>query len=430
MSSHAPIHFAIACLLTASVVGCGQPGVTAGAARNDDTSAQVATSQAVAGALAGDEAQPVKLLLVMTSIPGEDAAVAKAATDALRASGVPGSSDAPVVTATAYGAHTVAGKADDAKTPGVSAVALRGPKLQVGIAEIANAADDHAAAGKALGQAVMNAQPDAKGIVLLGEHTVSHPWDVEKSGVIEDFLQAFRGEIGEIPVAGGMAHGKGGSAILVNGERIEQGMVAIGLGGDISVGVAAVNGYETIAGPYQVTAVDEPSVLLELDGRPAIEVYREALGIEGTDRKSAQSKVSREGNVSLLRDGQTYTTYAWVSDDASYFHRFPQRFKVGDEVVFARKNEQKHVTSAATSTKLAEQAIAFGDRPAAVLGFYCIGRTDAIPEQMQQLADAAGPGVPYGVMFCAGEIATQKQNTPDVDTRYYQYTACTLVIGE
>ncbi len=393
--------------------------------RSQADSPRQAGLQAVGQALKSLDGQPPCLVLVYTSIPSADADVIAGGLEALAAA--PKAKDAQMVTITTYKAHTI-DRQVPADAQGVSAVALGGDGLQVDVLWQDNVLSNLSQAGKDLGRRLANLRP--KAVILLAEDTVSHPWQANRQGVIEDLLTSLGRELGPTPAIGGMAHGgSSGSAVYVGDTRISQGIVGIALSGQIEIGLAVTNGYRSIAGPYRVTAVRDPSTLLELDGSEAMDVYRKVLTQLPEAKDRVQSNVSRIANISLLRDGRILPTYAHVTEDGKAFHRFPQRFRQGDQVVISQKDTSRHIESAGRAAQEAIDQLPEGSKPFCLLNFYCIGRAEQIPEQLQQVRDVVGPDLPSATAFCAGEIGPERLDAPTPGIRYYQYTATTLVLG-
>ncbi len=84
-----------------------------------------------------------------------------------------------------------------------------------------------------------------------------------------------------VMVAGGLA-GDGGnfksSLVFANGEVISEGLVLVGIyGKSVQVGHGAAGGWKSFGGIREVTKSGQ-NMVFEIDNRPALEVYKEALG--------------------------------------------------------------------------------------------------------------------------------------------------------
>lgn len=83
------------------------------------------------------------------------------------------------------------------------------------------------------------------------------------------------------PIIGGAAADNGDFArtfLLHNGTLQGSGLVGLALKGPLRLETAARSGYIPLSTPRTVTAMENENILLELDGRPALDVYREFLG--------------------------------------------------------------------------------------------------------------------------------------------------------
>jgi hypothetical protein len=86
---------------------------------------------------------------------------------------------------------------------------------------------------------------------------------------------------GRIPLAGGAAGGAV-RARFADGRALSDGVVAVALGSSAPIGVGIAHGCVPRGAPSIVTRSDGPNVV-QLDGRPAQEVYFEKLGVDSVD---------------------------------------------------------------------------------------------------------------------------------------------------
>ena len=86
---------------------------------------------------------------------------------------------------------------------------------------------------------------------------------------------------GTIPLAGGAAGGPA-CAQFGEGRALSHGVVAVAIGGTTPIGVGIAHGCVPRGAPSIVTRSDGTNVL-QLDGRPAQDVYFEKLGVDGMD---------------------------------------------------------------------------------------------------------------------------------------------------
>jgi hypothetical protein len=130
---------------------------------------------------------------------------------------------------------------------------------------------DGAAAGSALGREL--ARSDLRGLLVFSSAPAI-------AG--EALLAGLRAEVGaDVPIAGAVAAGGARgeySWVLARGTLARQAVAAVALYGDhVIVGHGARVGWSDL-GPARAVTRSQGGVLLELDGKPALHLYREALG--------------------------------------------------------------------------------------------------------------------------------------------------------
>lgn len=152
----------------------------------------------------------------------------------------------------------------------VTAVAFANTTVRVAEAELTALAGSHAA-GDALGAAL--AAPDLAGVLLFGRGT-----DINGSALIDGLV----GRVGPgIPVSGGLAGDDGAfvrTVVLSPSGVSDARVVAVGLYGDrLNFGHGSFGGWEPFGPARRVTRCDG-NILYELDGEPALNVYKRYLG--------------------------------------------------------------------------------------------------------------------------------------------------------
>jgi hypothetical protein len=178
----------------------------------------------------------------------------------------------------AVGAHvagmtgTAAIGANGLVATGCSAIAFSA-SLPTGVGA-SQRADPRAAGREATTKAMatMGAAPHA--IVLLFV-------DSEAGDQAEIIAGAYTVAGGTIPLAGGAAGGAT-RARFAEGRALSDGVVAVAIGSTTPIGVGIAHGCVPRGAPSIVTRSDGPKVI-QLDGRPAQDVYFERLGVDGAD---------------------------------------------------------------------------------------------------------------------------------------------------
>ena len=345
-----------------------------------------AAAKAVRGATAGLDAPSLILVFPSGLEPAGAAAGAAAA-----------AAGAPIAGITGNGAISSAGAIE----AGAGAIAFeRSVRSAIGVSRRAGAglAD---AAGRAVREALdaLGGEP-GRTVVLLLLDTASGD---QAQAVAGAYAVAGHG----IPLAGGAA---GGSepAQLVGREAVRDAVIAVALEAPRAVGVGSAHGCRSQGAPSIVTR-SEGRVVLELDGRPAADVYLEALGF-GADGLSdaefealavthpvAQPELNGEARIRhvLRRAGRGLECATAIPANAAieYTSEAPE------DIVEA-------------SPRAVRRALAPLDQrpPRAALIFDCAGRKRAVAgalgHEVSALVGAFGPAPPpLAGLFTHGEVA-------------------------
>jgi hypothetical protein len=137
-------------------------------------------------------------------------------------------------------------------------------------------ASDSSAAGNAIGEALKG--KDLSGVLLLGQ-------GVNING--SELVKALQSAVGpSVIITGGLAADGGKfqqTFTLLNGEVSDRNIVAIGIyGNKIKVNFGSMGGWVPF-GPMRKVTKAEGNVLYELDGKPALALYKEYLGNRAKD---------------------------------------------------------------------------------------------------------------------------------------------------
>jgi hypothetical protein len=155
---------------------------------------------------------------------------------------------------------------------GCSAIAFSA-SLQTGVGS-SESGDPRAAGREATAKALALIDEAPHGIVLLFV-------DSEAGDQAEIVAGAYAVAGATIPLAGGAAGGKA-RARFADGRALVRGVVAVAISSNTPIGVGIAHGCVPRGAPSIVTRSDGPNVI-QLDGRPAQEVYFERLGVDGAD---------------------------------------------------------------------------------------------------------------------------------------------------
>jgi hypothetical protein len=186
---------------------------------------------------------------------------------------------------------TVVGEAQEAAGPalvagmtGTAAIGSDGV-IQAGCSAIAFSSSLRAGVGAVAGGDPRTAGRDAAAKALAGIDSDPHRIvflfvDSECGDQAEVVAGAYSVTGGTIPLAGGAAGGP--ARAQFGGGGALRGVVAVAIGGGTPIGVGIAHGCVARGAPSIVTR-SEGSTVVQLDGRPAEDVYFEKLGVDGAD---------------------------------------------------------------------------------------------------------------------------------------------------
>jgi len=213
-----------------------------------------------------------------------------------------------------------------------------------------------------------------------------------------------------VPVSGGLV-GDGPNfeiaRVCLGDELLRNSVVAVGIWGDqLVVNHGSAGGWEGFGLQRLITA-SQGSTLLELDGQPALELYRRYLGADAKRLPSSALLfplriASPDGTRSLVR-----TVLAIDADEQSM--RFAGDIPTGRSAQLMRTTIDRLVDgaqSAATSSLIPSQR---AGEDVLALAVSCVGRRlvlgERADEEIEACADALGSGTTLRGFYSYGEIA-------------------------
>ena len=211
-------------------------------------------------------------------------------------------------------------------------------------------------------------------------------------------------------VSGGMASNGtalSGSVIGLNGPPRSGRVVAVGLAGDsLLVGTGSVGGWDFF-GPERVISRADNTVLYELDGERALDVYKRYLGHFADELPG--SALLFPLAVRAKTDGPVAVRTCLSVDETEGTLRFAGDIPDGAMVRLMRTTPDKLVDGAARAAELARQASPAGDgRESLTLCVSCIGRRavmrSRVEEELEEVVRESRSTVVVG-FYSNGEIA-------------------------
>lgn len=211
-----------------------------------------------------------------------------------------------------------------------------------------------------------------------------------------------------VTITGGLA-GDGArlasSWVLVNGHPEEGVVSAVGFYGDaLEVGVGVDGGWNDF-GPDRTITRAEGHILLELDGKPALDLYKEYLGDFAADLPGSALlfplALRKPGSPPLVR------TILGVDEDRKALI-FAGDMPEGAQARLMRTTNEKLVLAAGVAISRASERLPM-DRPALVVSVSCLGRRLLLGERTDEEVETILEGVPPGSVhvgfYSNGEIA-------------------------
>ena len=224
----------------------------------------------------------------------------------------------------------------------------------------------------------------------------------------------------------------------INDKAYSGSVVGLGLAGNFKMGVGVKHGWVPIGAPMKVTR-SEGAVLHELDGKPAISVYREYFGEEEAKalKKETLAKLAityplgmkiEESEEMLIRDPITVDEKGSITCAAEIPEGATIQLMVGshEEAVRVAK------VAAENAVKQLE-----GAAPKAAVIFNCIARNklfgDRSGEEIKAIQEAIGEDVPLIGFYTYGEQAPfggEVRNVEKCNPAFHNETVVICVIGE
>ena len=216
------------------------------------------------------------------------------------------------------------------------------------------------------------------------------------------------------PIVGGMAidDGRFERAYEILDRRvISGGAVALGLRGPVELVAGAKSGWVPIGSTHTCTRVENGNVVLEIDGRPALDLYLEYLGPRAGEMPSvsADFPIGIVGGLEGVRraEGEAIALLRSVKgvDEARRALVFGGDIPEGAKIRMTRATRDDVIRGA---NEVGAKLVASMPNPSLALFFDCGGRKMVLgPRYREELREtfARLPGVPKVGFYCAGEFS-------------------------
>ena len=238
-----------------------------------------------------------------------------------------------------------------------------------------------------------------------------------------ELLKGFQSVLGDVPIVGGLA-GDGGAFVktlqLFNDSVSDNQVIAVGLYGNALVtSSGALGGWKPYGPPRKVTR-SEKNVVFEMDGKPALPLYRMyigeafARGLPGTGLKFPLA-VIEEGK----RDVEKIRTLLAV-DNASNSLTFAGNVEEGETVRLCQTNHDRLVEGAGNAANLVMDGLGGSktNQVGLALCVSCVGRklvmADQIGDEVKLVQQILGPQTSVAGFYSYGELAPRPNTTDSV----------------
>ncbi len=214
-----------------------------------------------------------------------------------------------------------------------------------------------------------------------------------------------------IPITGGLA-GDGNrftkTFVGLNSQPMEAKLVAIGFyGNNISVSHASMGGWDEF-GPTRTITRSELNVLYEIDGKNALELYKEYLGPYSHELPGSALLFP----LNLKQPGQEEGTVRTILniDEHQQSMRFAGNLPVGSAVRLMKANFEKLIDASSEAARICFDPLS--KNPELAILISCVGRKLILQERTQEEVQAAtrvfGPATFTTGFYSYGEISPFK----------------------
>jgi hypothetical protein len=308
--------------------------------------------------------------------------------------------DGPVIVgASSTGEISPAGPTDGGVA--VSALGGGGFTVRTRVAHIGE--DGHRAAGADVAQALAGVDRPHRVLILLADGLSGRPHEIVRG--------AYSVVGAAMPLVGGFAaddrqfrqtyqfHGLGWDVNVHSGT-----VIGIALGSDEPLGIGIAHGWHRVEPPMIATRC-AGEILLEIDGKPALDVLAERLGTEATSDAVFGDDIHAIG---LSRRGGEDVRVLFRGDDVERSVLSGAEIPQGALFWLMQGDRDALIDGARASCADAVAALG-GARPIGALAFDCGGRSLRLGEEGRNAEVAAMReglgGVPFAGLYTLGEVA-------------------------
>ncbi len=240
---------------------------------------------------------------------------------------------------------------------------------------------DSFCSGRSIGEQLQLASKDLRAVIVLSDGL-----HVNGSELVRGLNQALTADV---VVTGGLAADAdrfGSTWVFADGEFQEGKVAAVGLYGDVRVGHGSVGGWD-IFGPVRTVTSSTDNVLYELDGRPALELYKDYLGVRAVELPGSALLFPLAIQNDSRSEEATVRTVLAVNeqtDSLTFAGDIPQ----GARVQLMRANFDRLIDGAQSAAAAAGH-LAPSTGPLLSLAISCVGRRLVLGQRAEEELEAA-----------------------------------------
>ena len=238
---------------------------------------------------------------------------------------------------------------------------------------------------------------------------LADPWSIDVESMVRGLDYAFP----DSSKVGGLASGAsqpGGNALFVDDKTYTSGMAGVAMSGDVAVDTVVAQGCKPIGRPMQVTACNQ-NVLLELDGRTALDALRDVVnGLGDEDRELVRHSLFLGVVMDPLNDSPRLGDYLVRNivgaDHGSGVLAIGEMLREGQTVQFHLRDAETSAKDLGTMLESYVERNPIYEETGALL-FTCLGRGEYLygrPDHDTDMFRDRVNSMPLTGFFCNGEI--------------------------
>jgi hypothetical protein len=222
--------------------------------------------------------------------------------------------------------------------------------------------------------------------------------------------------------------------VLENGKPVDQRVTAVGLYGDaLRIGHGSQGGFDPF-GPKRIVTRAEGNVLFELDGRPALSLYREYLGDRAKSLPSSALLFPLSVQSQSEPDKFLVRTVLAIDEEAQSV-TFAGDLPEGSASQLMRSNFDRLITAAGTSSH--DARVIHGDDssgPVLSIAISCVGRRlilgQRTEDELEATTEALGPVDRQIGFYSYGELSPFATGRCELHNQTMTITTiCELALG-